>query len=73
MLQRRIDKLLVAIVGGLWVWKIVEIAGRVTGLLRRNLGWGYVVSLTIPVASTIALSVFFGARWAARRIRGRRG
>lgn len=72
MPHRRINQLLVAIVGGLWVWKIVEIAGREAGLLRRNLGWGYVVSLTIPVASTIALGVFFGAGWIARRLRERR-
>ena len=73
MPQRRIDKLLVVIVGGLWVWKILEIAGRETGLLRRNLGWGYVVSLTIPAASTIALGMFFGARWVTRRLRKHRG
>ena len=72
MPHRRIDKLLVAIVGGLWVWKILEISEREAGLLRRNLGWGYVVNLTIPAAATVALSVFFGTRWIARRLRKRR-
>ena len=61
MPHRRVDQLLIAIVGGLWVWKVLEVAGKETGLLRRNLGWGYVVNLTIPAAATIALGVFFGA------------
>lgn len=73
MPQRHIDKVLVAIVGGLWVWKIVEVTGRETGLLGRNLGWGYVVNLTIPAAPTVALGVFFGARWVAHRFSRRRG
>lgn len=73
MRQRHIDKVLVAIVGALWVWKIVETTGRQTGLLHRNLGWGYVVNLTIPAAATVALGVFFGARRIARRLSRRRG
>lgn len=72
MPQRHIDKGLVTIMAGLWVWKIVEFAGRETGLLGRNLGWGYVVNLTIPAAATVALGVFFGARWVARRFSSRR-
>jgi hypothetical protein len=70
--QRHVGKVLVAIVASLWVWKAMEIAGRETGLLRRNLGWGYVVNLTIPIAATAALGVFFAARWVTRRLSGRR-
>ena len=71
--HRRIGKALVAIVAGLWVWKILEIAGRQTGVLRRNLGRGYVVNLTIPAVATIALAVFFIARWVVRRVAARKG
>ena len=71
--QRRIGKVLVAIVACLWVWKILETVGRQTGVLRRNLGRGYVVNLTIPAAATVALAVFFIARWVARRVAARRG
>ena len=63
----RIGKVIVAIVAGLWAWKTLEIAGRQTGVLLRNLGWGYVVDLTIPAAATIALAVFFIARWNVRQ------
>lgn len=73
MRQRHIDKALVTIVAGLWAWKILEIAGRETGLLHRNLGWGYVVNLTIPAAATVALGVYFGVRWIAHRLRKHRG
>ena len=73
MPQRQIEKLLVAIVAGLWVWKVLGIAGRQIGLLPRNLGWGYVVNLTIPVAATVVLGVFFAARRVTRRLRRRRG
>ena len=66
--KRRIGRVLVAIVAGLWAWKILETAGRQTGVPRRNLGWGYVVDLTIPAAATVALAVFFIARWVARRV-----
>lgn len=65
--RRRLDTLLIASVTALWVWKILEIAGREAHLLRRNLGWGYVVDLTIPVAATAGLAVFLVARWIVRR------
>lgn len=67
-LRRRTDKVLVAIVAGLWGWKILEIVGRQTHLLRRNLGWGYVVDLTISAAATVALALFFIARLIIRLI-----
>jgi hypothetical protein len=59
---RRLDPLLLTVVGALWVWKAAETAGKSTGLLRRNLGWGYVVGLTIPVVFTCALALFFLVR-----------
>jgi hypothetical protein len=70
--QRRLDKVLIAVVGGLWAWKILETAGRQSGLLQRNLGWGFVVDLTIPLAATAAVAAFFIARWAARRVARRK-
>jgi hypothetical protein len=65
--NRRVDALLLILLGGLWVWKAVETAGRETHLLRRNLGWGYVVDLGIPLGFTGAVGLFFLLRRIARR------
>ena len=65
---RRADPVLLVLLAGLWVWKIAEFAGRSTGLLRRNLGWGFVVDLTIPIVFTIVLAVFFLVRHVTRRL-----
>jgi hypothetical protein len=59
---RRADPVLLILLAGLWLWKIAEFAGRSTGLLRRNLGWGFVVDVAIPVVFTLALAVFFLVR-----------
>ena len=59
---RRADPVLLTLLGGMWIWKIAEIAGRSAGVLRRNLGWGYVVDLTVPVVVTCMLAVFFLVR-----------
>ncbi len=67
--SRWADPILLTLLGGVWVWKMVETAGRHAHLLRRNLGWGYVVDLTIPIGISCALGVFF----VVRRIVGRQG
>lgn len=64
--SRRADPVLLILLAALWVWKIEEFVGRSTGLLRRNLGWGFVVDLTIPIVFTIVLAVFFLVRHATR-------
>jgi hypothetical protein len=63
------DGVLLALLGALWWWKAAEVAGREAHLLRRNLGWGYVVDLSIALAFTCALGLFF----LLRRIAGRQG
>lgn len=60
--SRRVDTVLLTVLGALWVWKIVETAGRHAHLLRRNLGWGYVVDLSVPLGFTCALALFFLVR-----------
>ncbi len=60
--------MLLVLLAGLWVWKIAEFAGRSTGLLRRNLGWGFAVDATIPIVFTIVLVVFILVRHATRRL-----
>jgi hypothetical protein len=51
--------MLLVVLGAVWLWKGVEILGKESHLLRRNLGWGYLVDLTIPLAFTGALGLFF--------------
>lgn len=65
--RRRTDRALLAVVGVVWLWKAVEIGGRQAGLFRRNLGWGYVVDLSFPVAVTFAVALFFLVRRVASR------
>ena len=48
------DRIGLAFIALLWIWKAAEYAGRQTGLLDRNLGWGFYVDFTIPVVVTIA-------------------
>jgi hypothetical protein len=62
-----IGRALIICLGATCLRKLVEIIGRQTGLLRRNLGWGYVVDLTIPVALTGAAGLFFIIRRVASR------
>lgn len=57
--SRRIDPGLLSLVGALWLWKATETAGRASGVLRRNLGWGYFVDLTFPIVVTGAVGLFF--------------
>ncbi len=66
---RRTARVLVVLLAAAWLWKALEITGRQTRLLRRNLGWGYIVDLTIPLAFTGAVGAFF----VLRRVAGRRG
>jgi hypothetical protein len=69
ILQRRrwIDRAIIICVGGAWLWKIGEYVGRATGVLRRNLGWGFYVDATIPAALTIAAGLYFVIRGVAWR------
>ncbi len=55
--SRRADRILLVLLGAVWPWKAVEITGKESHLLRRNLGWGYLVDLTIPSAFTGALEL----------------
>ena len=50
----RFDRIGLAFITVVWMWKVVEYAGRQTGLLDRNLGWGFYVDFTIPIVATIA-------------------
>jgi hypothetical protein len=47
-------------------WKAVERIGRETGILRRQLGWGGYVDVTVPVVLTIAAGIFFALESVAR-------
>jgi hypothetical protein len=60
--SQRADGALVALAAGLWLWKAAELSGRQFGLLRRNLGWGYVVDITTPLVVTGAVASFFLVR-----------
>jgi len=65
--SRRADRTLFVLLGAVWLWKAAEIVGRESRILRRNLGWGYLVDLTVPVVFTGALGLFFLLRRVARR------
>jgi len=54
-------------VAAVWAFKIAEIGARQTKLIPGNLGWGYVVDLSIPLAITLA----FGVLLAALKLRSR--
>ncbi|MEJ2009378.1 MAG: hypothetical protein P8Z30_14690 [Acidobacteriota bacterium] len=56
------DRALEIAVCAAWLWKLGELIGRQSGLLRRNLGWGYVVDLTVPAALTAIAVLFFVIR-----------
>lgn len=53
---------LIALIAALWCWKALEIGGRKAHLLRRNLGWGYVVDLSTPLVATGVAALFFVVR-----------
>src|SRR5260221_2368567 len=52
---QRFDRIGLAFIAVVWIWKLFEYAGRQTGLLDRNLGWGFSVDFTIPVVSAASL------------------
>ena len=56
---RLIDRAIIICVGGTWLWKIGEYMGQATGVLRRNLGWGFYVDATVPIALTVAAGLYF--------------
>ena len=60
------DGLALALVAGLWLWKLVEFGAREVGWLERNLGWGFYVDFTIPAAATITLLLSVAFRRIAR-------
>jgi hypothetical protein len=60
--RRHLDAALLVALGGVWVWKVTEVVGRETRLVRRNLGWGYVVDLSIPAGLTAGVGLFFLVR-----------
>ena len=57
-----LDRIGLAFIAALWTWKVAEYAGRQTGLLDRNLGWGFYVDFTIPVVVTAAFLLFVAFR-----------
>jgi hypothetical protein len=63
---RVFDRIALAFVAGLWLWKLVEFAGRQASWLNRNLGWGFYVDFTIPVAATVVFVLFVALRRIAR-------
>lgn len=50
---RLFDRISLAFVAGLWLWKVFEYGAREAGWLNRNLGWGFYVDFTIPIVATI--------------------
>jgi hypothetical protein len=62
-----IGRALIICAAAAWLWKLAEIAGREAHLLRRNLGWGYYVDLTIPIVLTGGAALFFIIRRIAFR------
>ncbi len=52
--SRKPGRVVLGLVVASWGWKILEIAGRQSGVLRRNLGWGYYVTLDAPILLTFA-------------------
>lgn len=64
---RWIDRAIIICVGAAWLWKIGEYIGRATGMLRRNLGWGFYIDATIPAGLTVAACLYFIIRRAAWR------
>ena len=61
--SRRADPFLLGLVGALWVWKAAETLGRAAHWLPGNLGWGFVVDLTLPLGFTVVLGLVFLVRW----------
>jgi hypothetical protein len=57
--NRRISRLIAYVALASWGWKTMEWIGRETGILRRQLGWGAYVDVTVPVFLTIAAGVLF--------------
>ena len=62
----RFDRIALAFVAGLWLWKVVEYGAREAGWLNRNLGWGFYVDFTIPIVVTIAFLSIMAIRRIAR-------
>ena len=63
---RLFDRIALALVAGLWIWKFVEYGAREVGWLERNLGWGFYVDFGPPVTATIAFLLFVALRRIAR-------
>ena len=63
---RLFDRIALLFVAGLWLWKVVEYAGRLAGWLERNLGWGFYVDFTVPIVATVAFLLFVVLRRIAR-------
>jgi hypothetical protein len=63
---RLFDRISLAVIAASWIWKVAEYTGRVSGLLERNLGWGFYVDFGIPVTATIAFLLFVALRRIAR-------
>ena len=51
----RITKSAILPVIALWVMKCAELLAREYGWMPRNLGWGYLVDVTVPVVATFLL------------------
>jgi len=50
----RFDRIALAFVAALWIWKLVEYSATEARWLDRNLGWGFYVDFTMPVVATAA-------------------
>ena len=64
--RRLINRIALAFVAGLWLWKVVEYGAREASWLDRNFGWGFYVNFTLPVVATIAFLFFVAFRRIAR-------
>ena len=65
---RLFERIALAFVAVLWIWKVVEYTGRQTHLLDRNLGWGFYVDFTIPVVATVGFLSLVALRNIALRL-----
>jgi len=60
------DRIALAFVAGLWLWKVVEYGAREAGWLERNLGWGFYMDFTVPVVATTVFVSIVAIRRIAR-------
>ena len=61
-----LDRIGLAFIALLWIWKVVEYGVREARWLDRNLGWGFYVDFTVPVVATAVFVSIVALRRIAR-------